>query len=82
MKKWHFKSENEERYSFRAYLLGHIKGNKYELKISTKSYDGAGIPISSEVLIIDDIEKYLTDNGFQPCCWSVDINWNREGVAV
>jgi len=73
MKKCHYKTINENSMSETYYLLCHVEGIKFELKHYEKSFDGAGIPISSEIICITNLEVYIEQNQFSPCCWSGDI---------
>ena len=75
MKKFHFKNTDEETCHERGYLLEFIKEGTYELREFQKSFTGHSSLIKSELIEIDDIETYLKNKGFEPCCWSPDINF-------
>lgn len=73
MKKFHYKNINQTTSSERNFLLGFIDKNKYELREFEKSFDGCSLLVKAEFIEIDNIEKYLKDNGFNPCCWSPEV---------
>lgn len=73
MKKFHFKDIDKETSHERNFLLGFVKENTYELREFKKSYNGYSSLVKAELIEIDNIEKYIKDNGFKPCCWSPEI---------
>lgn len=73
MKKFHYKDADKETCHERGYLLGFISENTYELREFEKSFTGQSSLIKAEMLKINDIEKYIEENGFEACYWSPDI---------
>lgn len=74
MKKFHYKDIDKGTSHERNFLLGFINKGAYELREFEKSYNGYSSLVKAEIIEIDNIEKYIEDNGFKPCCWSPDIN--------
>lgn len=74
MKKFHFKDTDKETSHEKGYLLEFVSGSTYELREFEKNFDGHSSLVKSEFIEINDIEKYIKENGFEACCWSPEIN--------